>query len=133
MTAEGRAGKRGGRLRRLLGRSGTGGPGEDLVAEPAAAPCTRIGDCAKASAGRAVVRVTGTLREVRERSVAGMPALEARLDDGSACLDVVWLGRGAIAGVEPGRTMVASGRITVTGGKPVLFNPRYQLQPRGQE
>ncbi|SOD64226.1 ATP-dependent DNA helicase RecG [Streptomyces zhaozhouensis] len=133
MSAEGRAGKRGGRLWRLLGRPEAGEPGEDLAADPAAVPCTRIGDCAGTAAARPVVRVTGTLRAVRERSVAGMPALEARLDDGSASLNVVWLGRRAIPGIEPGREMVASGRIAVTDGRAVLFNPRYQLQARGQE
>lgn len=80
-----------------------------------------------------MVRVSGTLRSVSERSVAGMPAVQAELDDGSASLDVVWLGRSAIPGIEPGRELIASGRISMTRGRPVLFNPRYQLQPRGQE
>ncbi|WP_049571183.1 OB-fold nucleic acid binding domain-containing protein [Streptomyces sp. SBT349] len=136
MSAEGGSGnrKRGGRLRRLLGRSGPDG-GEDLTAaaEPPDAGCTRIRDCGEGPAGRRVVRVTGTLRTVTERTVAGMPALQAELDDGTASLDVVWLGRRAIAGIEPGRAIVASGRVTVTHGRPVLFNPRYELQPRGQE
>jgi hypothetical protein len=80
-----------------------------------------------------VVRVSGTLRAVHERSVAGMPALRAELDDGSAALEVIWLGQRAIAGIEPGRGLVASGRIAMTHGRPVLFNPRYQLQPGGQD
>ncbi|RKN06872.1 OB-fold nucleic acid binding domain-containing protein [Streptomyces radicis] len=136
MSADGGSGtrKRGGRLWRLLGRNGPG-EGEDLSAadEPPDAGCTRIGDCGEGPAGRPVVRVTGTLRTVTERTVAGLPALQAELDDGSASLQVVWLGRRAIAGIEPGRSLVASGRVTVTHGRPVLFNPRYQLQPRGQE
>ncbi|WP_059011434.1 OB-fold nucleic acid binding domain-containing protein [Streptomyces specialis] len=133
MSADGRSGsgRRGGRLWRLLGRSG---PDEDgdlaVAAEPADAGCTRIGDCRERPEGRPVVRVTGTLRTVTERTVAGMPALQAELDDGSASLDVVWLGRRAIAGIEPGRALVASGRIAMTHGRPVLFNPRYRLQPR---
>ncbi|MDT0346596.1 OB-fold nucleic acid binding domain-containing protein [Streptomyces litchfieldiae] len=129
MTAEG-----GGWLRRLLKRP-EAGDAEDLTpaAEPPDVGCTRIRDCAEGPAGRRVVRVTGTLRTVTERTVAGMPALHAELDDGSASLEVVWLGRRAIAGVEPGRSLIASGRIAVTRGRPVLFNPRYQLQPREQE
>ncbi len=124
-------------LRRLLGRGGATGRdgGDDLapVSEPPDAGCTRIRDCAEASRGRPVLRVSGVLRDVGEQTVAGMPALRAELDDGTACLDVVWLGRRAIAGVEPGRELVASGRVVVTHGRPVLFNPRYQLQPLGQE
>ncbi len=124
-------------LRRLLGRgreSGTGA-GDDLAAatEPPDAGCTRIRDCCEGPRGRPVLRVSGTLRAVGERTVAGMPALHAELDDGTARLDVVWLGRRTIAGVEPGRELVASGRIAEMHGRPVLFNPRYQLQPLGQE
>ncbi|ONK10712.1 hypothetical protein STBA_14350 [Streptomyces sp. MP131-18] len=129
MGAEGR-----GWLRRLLGRSEPGG-GDDLTPdpEPPDAGCTRIRECAGEAVDRRVVRVSGTLRTVTERTVAGMPALQAELDDGTAFLDVVWLGRRAIAGVEPGRSLVAVGRIAVTQGRPVLFNPRYQLQPREEE
>ncbi|MGP4111308.1 OB-fold nucleic acid binding domain-containing protein [Streptomyces sp. 4N509B] len=91
---------------------------------------TPIRECVRDAgpAGRAVVRVAGTLREVSELSVAGGPALRAELDDGTATLAVVWLGRRAIAGVEPGRALVASGRISTTRGHPVLFNPRYELR-----
>ncbi|UCM90898.1 OB-fold nucleic acid binding domain-containing protein [Streptomyces marincola] len=117
-------------LRRLLGRPGPGDR-DDLApeTEPADSGCRRISDCADGPEGRRVVRVSGTLRTVTRRTVAGMPALQAELDDGTASLDVVWLGRSAIAGVEPGRSLVAAGRIAVTRGRPVLFNPRYQLQP----
>lgn len=80
-----------------------------------------------------MVFVSGTLRTVSERTVAGLPALEAELDDGTAVLDVIWLGRHTIAGIEPGRRLTASGRITVSRGRPVLFNPRYELRPLGTE
>ncbi|GAB3968180.1 hypothetical protein GCM10028832_26020 [Streptomyces sparsus] len=93
------------------------------------AGCTRICDCGD----RQIVKVTGTLRSVTLRPRAGAPALEAELFDGSASLDVVWLGRRAIAGVEPGRTLIASGRVTMNRGRPVLFNPKYELRSLGQE
>ncbi len=48
------------------------------------------------------------------RPRAGVPALEAELFDGSAALDVVWLGRRAITGIEPGRKLIASGRISMS-------------------
>ncbi|GAA1922941.1 OB-fold nucleic acid binding domain-containing protein [Streptomyces sodiiphilus] len=135
MTGSDRSGKRGGRLWRLLGRNGTAGdiePGEAAV-EDEAAECTPICDCADGPEGRPMVFVSGTLRTVSERTVAGLPALEAELDDGTAVLDVIWLGRHTIAGIEPGRRLTASGRITVSRGRPVLFNPRYELRPLGTE
>ncbi|MGP3968862.1 OB-fold nucleic acid binding domain-containing protein [Streptomyces sp. 6N223] len=149
----GPSGRRGVRRWRLLGRGGPStaptdrtappgplpGPGPGSVSatapRPAAPGCTPIRDCVgePGPRGRPVVRVVGTLRAVGERSVAGMPALTAELDDGTASLAVVWLGRRAIAGIEPGRALVASGRISMTRGRPVLFNPRYELQPGEEE
>lgn len=117
-------------IRRFLDRlSSAEGEEQQRFAEPGghseASECTRICDCAD----RQIVQVTGTLRSVALRPRAGVPALEAELYDGSAALDVVWLGRRAIAGIEPGRTLIASGRIAMNRGRPVLFNPKYELQP----
>ncbi|NED85243.1 OB-fold nucleic acid binding domain-containing protein, partial [Streptomyces sp. SID11233] len=50
--------------------------------------CTRIA----ATGDRQLVTVTGTLRTVTLQPRAGVPALEAELFDGTAPLDVVWLG-----------------------------------------
>ncbi|MCZ7434120.1 OB-fold nucleic acid binding domain-containing protein [Streptomyces sp. WMMC1477] len=126
--------KRGnGRIRRFLDRFGSVTEevrrSEERVvsaAEQAALrDCTRICDCGD----RQIVKVTGTLRTVTLRPRAGVPALEAELFDGSDSLDVVWLGRQAIAGIEPGRTLIASGRIAMNRGRRVLFNPKYELRP----
>ena len=67
---------------------------EELREDAETAGCTRIGDCHD----RQIVTVTGTLRTVTLRPRAGVPALEAELFDGSAALDVVWLGRRSIVG-----------------------------------
>jgi hypothetical protein len=136
MSAGGRSGER--RWRLFPGR-GDAAVTPEVPAATASAdadtPYTPIRDCAREPGplGRTVVRVSGTLSTVSERSVAGIPALQAELDDGSATLAVVWLGRHAIAGIEPGRALVASGRISMTRGRPVLFNPRYELQPGEEE
>lgn len=102
---------------------------EELQEDSAASGCTRICDCSD----RQIVKVTGTLRTVTLRPRAGVPALEAELFDGTAPLDVVWLGRRSIVGIEPGRKLIASGRISMSHGRRVLFNPKYELRPLGQE
>ena len=79
------------------------------------------------------VCVAGTLRTVTLRPRAGVPALVADLYDGSGSLSLVWLGRRRIAGIEPGRALVAHGRVTRDGAQPVIFNPRYELRPAGSE
>lgn len=79
------------------------------------------------------VRVAGTLRTVTLRPRAGVPALVAELYDGSGSISLVWLGRRQIPGIEPGRALVATGRLTRDNEKPVIFNPRYELRPAGLE
>ncbi len=102
---------------------------EELRHDAEEAGCMPIASCQD----RQQVTVTGTLRAVTLRPRAGVPALEAELFDGTDALDVVWLGRRSIAGIEPGRRLVAHGRISHARGRRVLFNPRYELRPVGSE
>ena len=128
----GRAAKPSGRFRRLLDRLASSQEdleSEELQEDAQASGCTRIAECHD----RQIVRVTGTLRTVTLRPRAGVPALEAELFDGTAPLDVVWLGRRSIVGIEPGRKLIASGRVAMSHGRRVLFNPKYELRPLGKE
>src|SRR5439155_25375100 len=102
---------------------------DELQQDALATGCTPICDCND----REIVSVTGTLRTVTLRPRAGVPALEAELFDGSAALDLVWLGRRSIVGIEPGRRLIASGRVSLSRGRRVLFNPKYELRPLGRE
>ncbi|CAM5278083.1 RecG-like helicase OS=Streptomyces griseomycini OX=66895 GN=FHS37_002527 PE=4 SV=1 [Streptomyces griseomycini] len=132
MSAVPRSEKPAGRFRRMLDRLSSSQEdleSEELREDAETTGCTRIGDCQD----RQVVTVTGTLRTVTLRPRAGVPALEAELFDGSAALDVVWLGRRSIVGIEPGRKLIASGRISMSRGRRVLFNPKYELRPLGRE
>lgn len=79
------------------------------------------------------VRVAGTLRTVTLRPRAGVPALVAELYDGSGSMSLVWLGRRQIVGIEPGRALVAYGRVMRDGNQRVIYNPRYELRPVGAE
>lgn len=78
------------------------------------------------------VLVAGTVRAVTIRPRAGVPALEAELYDGSGSVSLVWLGRRTIAGIEPGRVLLAEGLISTADGRRVIFNPRYVLRPTGE-
>ncbi len=96
-----------------------------LQTEVASAGATAVAMC---SVG-APVRVAGTLRAVILRPLAGVPTLEAELYDGSGTVTLVWLGRRRIRGIDPGRTLVAHGRLTRRDGRPTLYNPSYELRP----
>lgn len=65
------------------------------------------------------------------RPLAGVPTLEVELYDGSGTVTLVFLGRRRIRGIEPGRSLVARGRLTTRAGRPTLYNPAYELRPVG--
>jgi hypothetical protein len=73
--------------------------------------------------------VLGTVRALTIRPRAGTPALEAELYDGSGVVTLVFIGRRTIAGIEPGRRLSATGRVTNNEGRRLMFNPRYELLP----
>lgn len=76
---------------------------------------------------RMPVTVFGTVRAMTIRPRAGVPALEAELYDGSGTVTLVWLGRRTLAGLGPGRQLRATGRITSSEGRRLIYNPRYEL------
>lgn len=77
--------------------------------------------------------VAGVLRSVTLRPREGVPAVEAELFDGTGRILLVWLGRRRIRGIDPGRRIVAHGRITGNTERPTIFNPQYELRPASSE
>lgn len=73
--------------------------------------------------------VAGTVRTVRLAPLAGAPTFEVDLWDGSGTIRLVFLGRRTIRGLETGRALLATGRLTRREGRATMFNPRYQLLP----
>jgi RecG-like helicase len=78
---------------------------------------------------REQVQLTGTISTVTINPRAGHPALEVELRDGSGAVTLVWLGRRQILGIDPGRKIKVSGRISCQQGQRLLYNPRYELLP----
>lgn len=76
-----------------------------------------------------VATVTGRLRAVVYTPRETAPTLRAELFDGSAVIDLVWLGRRRVAGIEPGRTITARGRVGLHDGRLAIYNPWYELRP----
>ncbi|MBV9143485.1 MAG: OB-fold nucleic acid binding domain-containing protein [Pseudonocardiales bacterium] len=97
---------------------------QDLSRQVEQSGARRASEC---NSGQAVT-VLGRLRSVEHRPKAAVATLEAELFDGSEGIILVWLGRRQIPGIEPGRTVKASGRIAVRDGRKVLYNPYYELQ-----
>lgn len=97
---------------------------EVLSSEVAATPEARAaGVCCQGEK----VTLLGRLRSVDLRPTESLPALTAELYDGTDAVELIWLGRRSIRGVEPGRTLKARGRIAVRNGSKVMYNPEYEL------
>lgn len=116
-----------GYLRRMVRRL-TSDVGEldadDLTADAERCGCDRACDSATGEA----VTVKGRLRSVEICPRASVATLEAELFDGTEGVTLVWMGRRRIPGIEPGRTVRASGRVAVRDGRKVIYNPYYELQ-----
>jgi hypothetical protein len=98
---------------------------EELRAETVKAGCQQ---CRQVHRGE-LVTVTGRLRTVVYTPRTNLPTLEADLFDGSDVVTLVWLGRRQIAGIVPGRTLTATGRVAVRDRRKVIYNPYYELEP----
>ena len=87
---------------------------------------TPIGEVVPRTEATVVGEVT-SLRIVPK--AVGSPWLEVTISDGDGRMVLMWTGRRQIAGVRPGRRLIASGRAAATGpgGRLLLLNPRYEL------
>jgi hypothetical protein len=97
---------------------------EELQRDAAESGCTPACDVRRGE----MVTITGRLRTVVYTPRTNLPTLEADLYDGSDLIRLVWLGRRHIAGIEPGRSITASGRIAFRDERKVIFNPYYELE-----
>jgi hypothetical protein len=96
----------------------------ELASEVEKLPCEKLTNIER---GEPAV-VGGRVRSVKFTPTENVPVLEAELFDGSASILLVWLGRRRIAGIEPGRKLLARGRVGVHNGKLAIFTPWYELQ-----
>jgi hypothetical protein len=76
-----------------------------------------------------VVSVMGTIRSVTIRPAGRAPGTDIEIFDGSGSVNVVWMGRRRMAGIQAGRGIVVHGRMTCTTDNPTIYNPRYELAP----
>jgi CheY-like chemotaxis protein len=75
------------------------------------------------------VEVSGIIRSAIAVTIGGSPACRYTLSDRTSELDLLFLGRLAVAGLERGRHCRVAGRAAVRDGRITIWNPRYWLQP----
>lgn len=104
---------------------------EDLAAHEERDDAVRQGCQAVVdTANRRRAVLSGVIRSVVLRPEQGVAVVEAELYDGSGAVDLVWLGRRRIAGIEPGRRARVEGLVCEIEGRRRMYNPRYELRPR---
>ena len=107
-------------------------PVSDLDAEKLRAFCVDHGHAVAIAdlPPRTEVTVVGEISSVRIVPHDGSPWLEATISDGEDSIIAMWTGRRAIAGVNPGKRLVISGRampIRPGAKRMKLMNPTYEL------
>jgi hypothetical protein len=117
-----------GRLRRALKKLSA--TPDEMEADEIGEAREKVGGCQTIEGlhDREMVTVFGHVKHVTLAPRAGTPTLEAALYDGSGVVTLVWLGRRTIAGVKPGASLVAHGRVSCTEGRRIIYNPRYELR-----
>ncbi len=71
--------------------------------------------------------VAGRVRSVRVQPWSGAVALECTIVDETGALNLVFLGRRAVPGIEPGTQLRAEGMIGKHNGRLAVINPVYEL------
>lgn len=113
------------RLGDRLTKSVTEIEADELQEDVARLGCTPMSDLKD----RQQATVSGTVRAVTLRPRINVPALVVDLYDGTRTINLVWLGRRTIAGIQPGTHLRATGRVTYSRGTPTIFNPAYEIVP----
>lgn len=78
---------------------------------------------------RQYARLRGHLMAVGEQASDSSRWLEAVLYDGTGEMGLVWMGRRSITGVETGQELEVEGMVTLFGGRPAIYNPKYRIIP----
>jgi hypothetical protein len=73
--------------------------------------------------------VSGTIRSARTSTVGSSPAYRAELVDGTGRLELVFLGRRRIPGLDVGCHCTIEGTVLLKGRKMTIWNPLYRIEP----
>jgi hypothetical protein len=75
------------------------------------------------------VEATGVICDTTTVSLGGSPVYRCVLATDSGDVDLLFLGRTAIAGLTLGTRCDIQGTVIVHGGRLAVWNPRYRLLP----
>lgn len=73
------------------------------------------------------VTLHGVISSVTLRPSEAVKLYQVTLSDGTRPVDLLFLGRHYIQGIDAGRRLSASGRLQLRNGVLSIYNPRYEL------
>jgi nucleic acid binding protein len=76
---------------------------------------------------RQPAKIAGVVRSVTYSPAKARPIFVACLYDGTASIDLAWMGRREVAGIWPGIHLVASGTVVAGRTRPTIFTPAYEI------
>ena len=76
---------------------------------------------------RSRVKLAGVVRRITVRPLEGHESLEALLDDGTGEVNVVWMGRRSIRGLNLGTRLVVEGVLAQQRSERRLVNPTFEF------
>jgi hypothetical protein len=79
---------------------------------------------------RHLASVQGRVRALTLPTRTSVTALVVEIADSTGPLQLVFVGRKAIPGIECGVTLRAHGRVSLRAGHRVIYNPSYEIVPR---
>jgi RecG-like helicase len=101
-----------------------------LEADEVARECARPGcQSVESLVEREVAQVTGVVHSLAVPPHGRRPEVRVELYDGTGVLELIWLGRRAIAGIQPGTYLTVRGRVACEDDRLVMYNPGYDLLP----
>lgn len=95
--------------------------GEDLAAA-GVLPIGATGDRARAT-------VQGRVTALTLPASSSVPALLVELHDSTGALELVFVGRRGLPGIECGVVLRATGRVSQKGSHRMIYNPTYEIVP----
>lgn len=75
---------------------------------------------------------TGTITSVGTTEVGGVVSLSCTLFDGSCEVELLFIGRQSVAGLEVGARCKIEGTARMGSDRLVVWNPLYQLESSGR-
>lgn len=73
------------------------------------------------------VTIVGTISMVTVSAPHAPSGVAAHLYDDTGVIELHWMGRHTIPGIDTGRHLAVTGRISLHGQELAIYNPRYEL------